>query len=122
MSITAASTVKVTAIEPCGENKVCITVELVVDVHRLADVSSSMLPVAAKGIASKKIAITISRPVPDQVMGDGDGDGQLHRVFDLVCQPRPHFIFGQPARILDLMAVDAEVAAQRLRIAAQHQG
>ena len=54
MSTAAASTVKVTAIEPCGENKVCITVELVVDVHRLADVSSSMLSVAAKGIASKK--------------------------------------------------------------------
>ena len=50
----AASTVKVTAIEPCGENKVCITVELVVDVHRLADVSSSMLSIAAKGIARKK--------------------------------------------------------------------
>ena len=54
MNNTAASTVKVTAIEPCGENKVCITVELVVDVDRLADVSSSMLSVAAKGIASKK--------------------------------------------------------------------
>ena len=54
MSNIAASTVKVTAIEPCGENKVCITVQLVVDVHRLADVSSSMLSVAAKGVANKK--------------------------------------------------------------------
>ena len=46
--------VKVTAIHPCGENKVCITMELVVDVHHLADVSSKMLSVAAKGVASKR--------------------------------------------------------------------
>jgi len=46
--------VKVTAIEPCGENKVCLTIELVVDVHRLVDVSSKMLSVAAKGAAKKK--------------------------------------------------------------------
>jgi hypothetical protein len=50
----AASTVKVTAIDPCGENKVRITMELVVDVHRLAEVSSSMLSVAAKGITAEK--------------------------------------------------------------------
>lgn len=50
----AASTVKVTAIDPCAENKVRITVELVVDVHRLAEISSSMLSVAAKGIAAEK--------------------------------------------------------------------
>jgi len=50
----AVSTVKVTAIEPCAENKVRITVELIVDVHRLAEISSSMLSVAAKGIAAEK--------------------------------------------------------------------
>jgi hypothetical protein len=49
-----ASTVKVTAIEPCAENKVRITVELIVDVHRLAEISSSMLSVAAKGIAAER--------------------------------------------------------------------
>ena len=48
------STVKVTAIHPCGDNKVCITMELVVDVHHLAEVSSKMLSVAAKGVANKK--------------------------------------------------------------------
>lgn len=48
------STAKVTAIEPCGDNKVCITVELVVDVHRLVEISSQMLSVAAKGAARKK--------------------------------------------------------------------
>jgi len=46
--------VKVTDIQPSGENKVRITVELVVDVHRLAEVSSSMLQVAAKGASSRK--------------------------------------------------------------------
>ena len=48
------STVKVTDITPCGENKVCITMELVVDVHRLAEVGSTLLHVAAKGAAKKK--------------------------------------------------------------------
>jgi len=46
--------VKITAIHPCGENKVCITMELVVDVDHLADVSSKMLSVAAKGVVNKK--------------------------------------------------------------------
>ena len=49
-----SGTVKITAIDPCGDNKVCITMELVVDVHHLADVSSKMLSVAAKGVAKKK--------------------------------------------------------------------
>ena len=50
----SSGTVKVTAIQPCGDNKVCITMELVVDVHHLAEVSSKMLSVAAKGVANKK--------------------------------------------------------------------
>ena len=54
MSLFPHSTVKVTDIQPCGENKVRITVELVVDVHRLAEVSSSMLQVAAKGASGRK--------------------------------------------------------------------
>jgi hypothetical protein len=48
------STIKVTNAVPCGENKVCITMELVVDVHRLADVGSTLLQVAAKGAAKKR--------------------------------------------------------------------
>ena len=51
---TPASTVKVTAISPRGDNKVTITMEMVVDVHRLAEVSSTLLHVAAKGAAKKK--------------------------------------------------------------------
>lgn len=49
-----ASTVKVTSIEPCGEAKVCITVELVVDVHCLADVGGKMPNAAAKGASAAK--------------------------------------------------------------------
>ena len=37
------STVRIAAIEPCGDTKVCITVELVVDVHRLAEVGTDLL-------------------------------------------------------------------------------
>lgn len=52
--ITPDSTVKVTSITPLGENKVSIVMELVVDVHRLAEVSSSLLQVAAKGAGAEK--------------------------------------------------------------------
>ena len=54
MSNFPESTVKVTSIKPCGESKVCITMELIVDVHRLADVSSSLLQVAVKGASNEK--------------------------------------------------------------------
>ena len=54
MSAFPDSTVKITAITPCGNNKVCITMELVVDVHRLAEVGSTLLHVAAKGASEKK--------------------------------------------------------------------
>ncbi len=54
MSANPSSTIKVTSVEPCGDNKVCITMELVVDVHRMAEVGSRMLSVAAKGAASKR--------------------------------------------------------------------
>jgi len=49
-----ASTVKVTSITPLGDNKVLIVMEMVVDVHRLAEVSSTLLQVAAKGVGAKK--------------------------------------------------------------------
>ncbi|MDB5741677.1 MAG: hypothetical protein JWP16_2717 [Alphaproteobacteria bacterium] len=48
------STITVTNIEPCGEAKVCITLEVVVDAHRMAEVGGQMLSVAAKGAASKR--------------------------------------------------------------------
>jgi hypothetical protein len=54
MSSQPASTIKVTSIEPCGDAKVCITMELVVDVHRMADVGGKMLSVAAKGALNKR--------------------------------------------------------------------
>ena len=49
-----ASTIKVTGIELFGEDKVRITLDLLVDVHRLVEVSGQMLSVAAKGAAKKK--------------------------------------------------------------------
>jgi hypothetical protein len=54
MSSDPANNIKVTDIVLCGEAKVCITVELVVDAHCLADVGSRMLSAAAKSAATKK--------------------------------------------------------------------
>ena len=58
MSSFPPSTIKVTGIEPCGDGKVCIAMELVVDVHRLAEVSGDLMQTAVKqmnaGSAKKK--------------------------------------------------------------------
>ena len=54
MTSTPDSTIKVTNIVACGEGKVCISIELVVDAHRLVDVSGQMLSVAAKGVSTSK--------------------------------------------------------------------
>jgi hypothetical protein len=48
------STIKVTGIEPCGDGKVCISRGLVVDMHRMAEVGSKMLSVAAKGASARR--------------------------------------------------------------------
>ena len=55
-------------------------------------------------------------------MGDGDGGGQLDLICDRIRQPGADVLLGQSARRLDLLAVNLEVAAESLRIAAQHQG
>jgi len=52
MSSFPPSTIKVTTVEPCGEGKVCITMELVVDVHRLAEVSGDLMQTAVKQMKS----------------------------------------------------------------------
>ena len=55
MSNFPATTIKVKTIEPCGEAKVCITMEMVVDVNRLAEVSGDLMRTAVKQMnASKK--------------------------------------------------------------------
>jgi hypothetical protein len=57
MSNIPPSTIKVTHVEPCGEGKVCITMELVVDVNRMAEVSGEMMRTAVsqmKSAAKKK--------------------------------------------------------------------
>ena len=38
-----ATTVRVVSIEPHGETQVCIKMEMIADVHRLAEVGSDML-------------------------------------------------------------------------------
>ncbi len=48
MSSFPPSTINVTNVEPCGDGKVCITMQLVVDVHRLAEVSGAMMQTAVK--------------------------------------------------------------------------
>jgi hypothetical protein len=49
-----ATTVRVTSVKPCDETKVCITMELVVDVHRMAEVGSDMLHAAIAQIKNEK--------------------------------------------------------------------
>lgn len=46
MSAFPATTVRVTAVEPAGDTKVRITLEMMVDVHRLAEVGSDLLHAA----------------------------------------------------------------------------
>ena len=54
----AASTIKVTAIEPHGEDKVRIVMEVLVDVHCMVEAGGKMLSVAAKGAARKKKTVS----------------------------------------------------------------
>jgi hypothetical protein len=54
MSSFPATTIKVISIEPCGDAKVCITMEMVVDVHRLAEVSGELMRSAVTQMKSGK--------------------------------------------------------------------
>ena len=49
-----ASTIRITKIEPHGEDKVRLTIEVLVDVHRMVEDGGKMLSVAARGAAKKK--------------------------------------------------------------------
>jgi hypothetical protein len=49
-----ASTVRITGIESHGDDKVRITLEVMVDVHRMVEVGGKMLSIAARGAAKKK--------------------------------------------------------------------
>jgi hypothetical protein len=48
MSSFPATTIKVTSIKPHGEGKVCIAMDMIVDVHRLAEVSGELMRTAVK--------------------------------------------------------------------------
>lgn len=54
MSNFPATTVKVVSVEPYGDTKVRITMEMVADVHRLAEVGSEMLHSAIAQIKAAK--------------------------------------------------------------------
>jgi hypothetical protein len=54
MSAFPATTVRVTAIEPATDSKVRITLEMIVDVNRLAEVSSELLRATVKRTPAKK--------------------------------------------------------------------
>ncbi len=54
MSAVPATTVRVTGIEAATDTKVRITVELIVDVNRLAEVSSEMLHATVKRAQKRK--------------------------------------------------------------------
>ena len=51
-----ATTVRVTGIEPVGETKVRITLEMLVDVHRLAEVGSELLHAAVAHVKAEQRA------------------------------------------------------------------
>jgi hypothetical protein len=56
-----ASTVKVISIEPVGDTKVRIMMEMMVDVHRLAEVGSDMLHAAMAHVKAEQRAKNKSR-------------------------------------------------------------
>ena len=51
-----ASTIKVVSMEPVGDTKVRIMMEMVVDVHRLAEVGSEMLHAAMAHVKAERRA------------------------------------------------------------------
>ena len=54
MSAFPATTVRVTSIEPATDSKVRIMLEMMVDVNRLAEVSSELLRATVKRAPAKK--------------------------------------------------------------------
>ncbi len=54
MSEIPATTVNVISLESCGPSKVRILMEMIVDVHRLAEVGGEMLHAAIEGMNAEK--------------------------------------------------------------------
>ena len=51
-----ASTIKVVGVEPCGDTQVRVTLEMMVDVHRMAELGGDMLRTAMSQVKDKQIA------------------------------------------------------------------
>ncbi len=57
MATFPASTIKVVSMEPLGQTKVRIMMEMIVDVHRLAEVGSDLLHAAVAQAKADKRAL-----------------------------------------------------------------
>ena len=51
-----ASTIRIIGVEPHGDTQVRVTLEMMVDVHRMAEVGDSMLRTAMSQVKEKQIA------------------------------------------------------------------
>ena len=56
MSDVPATTIRVISTEPCGETKVRIMIELIADVHRLAEVGSELLHASIRRTLAERAA------------------------------------------------------------------
>jgi hypothetical protein len=56
MSAVPASTVEITSMEPLGETKVRIMMEMIVDVHRMAEIGSDVLQAAMAHVKAEQRA------------------------------------------------------------------
>ncbi len=49
-----ASTIRIVGVEPCGDTQVRVTLEMMVDVHRMAEVGGDMLRTAMCQVKEKQ--------------------------------------------------------------------
>jgi hypothetical protein len=59
-----ATTVRVVSITPCDDTKVCIMMEMIADVNRLAEVGSEMLHAAIRHMKTMKAKDGDLKPQP----------------------------------------------------------
>jgi hypothetical protein len=59
-----ATTVRVVSITPCDDTKVCIMMEMIADVNRLAEVGSEMLHASIEHMKSLQAQRNAQKPQP----------------------------------------------------------
>src|SRR3954465_1725941 len=79
--------------------------------------------IGRKGVRSPLCApvAVVMQPLPDQMMRNGEGMGGKQAVGMLTLVHEREFSAVEPARILELEAIDDDVLADRARRAADHQ-